>query len=419
MTQTSTAANSSRQPRADRLLICAAGFVRSLGVGLTGVLLAVYLHSIGWNVARTGLLVTLGLAGAALNTLLVSLWADRIGRRPTLVALSALNLVGALALVWLQQPGPLLAAAFFGMINGLGRDRGPAYALDQALLPETTTSEQRTWALAWYSLILDAGLALGSLLAALPFLLRERWGWASAESYQAAWWIYAVLTVVALAIYLALSERVEVARGLARPAVPPPAVRNRVFKLAALTGMDSLGGGFLTSALVSYWFFQRFNIGEEWLGVLFFAARVANAVSHLVAAWLAHRIGLVNTMVFTHIPSSVFLIAVPFAPDAAWAVALFLAREALVEMDVPTRQSYILAVAPPEARAFSSGITTLTRNVAYATAPALAGAAMSGVSLSTPLFAGGAIKIAYDLLLYFSFRRIKPPEELRTMNAEL
>lgn len=386
---------------------------------MTGVLLAVYLHSIGWDVARTGLLVTLGLAGAALNTLLVSLWADRIGRRRTLVALSALNLGGALALVWLEQPGPLLAAAFFGMINGLGRDRGPAYALDQALLPETTTSEKRTWAIAWYSLILDAGLALGSLLATLPFLLRERWAWASPESYQAAWWIYAGVAAVALAIYAVLSPRVEVARGLARPAVPPPAVRHRVFKLAALTGMDSLGGGFLTGALVSYWFFQRFHIGEEWLGVLFFGARVANAASHLVAAWLAQRIGLVNTMVFTHIPSSLFLIAVPFAPTAAWAVALFLAREALVEMDVPTRQSYILAVVPPDARAFSSGITTLTRNLAYAAAPALAGAAMSGVSLSTPLFAGGGIKIVYDLLLYFSFRRIKPPEERRTLNAEL
>ena len=165
-----------------------------------------------------------------------------------------------------------------------------------------------------------------------------------------------------------------------------------MFKLAALTGMDSLGGGFLTGALVSYWFFERFGIGEAQLGLLFFAARVANAASHLVAAWLAQRIGLVNTMVFTHIPSSLFLIAVPFATDPAWAVALFLARESLVEMDVPTRQSYIVAVVPAEARAFSSGITTLTRNIAYAVAPVLAGAAMRGVALSVPLFAGGGIK---------------------------
>jgi hypothetical protein len=184
-----------------------------------------------------------------------------------------------------------------------------------------------------------------------------------------------------------------------------------VFGLAALTGMDSLGGGFLSGALLSYWFFARFGIGEEWLGPLFFGARAANAASHLVAAWLARRIGLLNTMVFTHIPSSLFLMAVPLAPGLWWATALFLAREALVEMDVPTRQSYILAVVPPEARAFSSGITTFTRNVAYAVAPALAGAAMSGLALSAPLFAGGGIKVAYDLLLYGSFRRVKPPEE--------
>ncbi|HXV73682.1 MAG TPA: MFS transporter [Sphingomonadales bacterium] len=187
--------------------------------------------------------------------------------------------------------------------------------------------------------------------------------------------------------------------------------RSRVAKLAALTGMDSLGGGFLTGALVSYWFFHRFGLGEEWLGGIFAAARILNAVSHLAAAWLARKIGLLNTMVFTHIPSSVFLILVPFAPDLGWAVALFLAREGLVEMDVPTRQSYILAVVQPEERAFASGMTTLTRNVAYAAAPGLAGLAMRFLSVSTPLFLGGGIKILYDLLLYRSFRRVRPPEE--------
>ena len=396
---------------ADQFRICAAGFLRSLNAGMTGVLLAVYLHSIGWDIARTGLLITLGLAGAAVNTLLVSLWADRFGRRRALLALSWLNLAGGVGLMMLQQPAALLAAAFFGMINGLGRDRGPAYALDQALLPGTTTDARRTWMLAWYSLILDAGLALGSLLGALPFVLRQQWGWESEPSYQVAWGLYTGIAAAVIFLYLGLSKRVELA-GPVRAPLPPPEVRSRVFKLAALTGMDSLGGGFLTGALVSYWFFERFGIGEAQLGLLFFAARVANAASHLVAAWLAQRIGLVNTMVFTHIPSSLFLIAVPFATDPAWAVALFLARESLVEMDVPTRQSYIVAVVPAEARAFSSGITTLTRNIAYAVAPVLAGAAMRGVALSVPLFAGGGIKIVYDLLLYFSFRGIRPPEEI-------
>jgi MFS family permease len=152
-------------------------------------------------------------------------------------------------------------------------------------------------------------------------------------------------------------------------------------------------------------------VGGEWLGLIFFAARILNAASHLVAAWLARRIGLLNTMVFTHIPSSLFLMTVPLAPDFFWAVLLFLAREGLVEMDVPTRQSYILAVVQPQERAFASGITTLTRNVAYAVAPGAAGILMRVFSTASPLFAGAGIKIVYDLALYFSFRKLKPPEE--------
>jgi MFS family permease len=404
---------------ADRLRIYIAAFLRSLGVGMTGVLLAIYLSTIGWSVPRTGLLVTVGLAGCAMATLLTSLLAGRAGRRRTLVTLGLLTVLGALALAATRRPTLLLAAAFLGMINGLGRDRGPAYALEQAVLPETTTPVRRTIALAWYGLTLDAGLALGSLLAGLPFLLRTRWGWNPDSAYQAAWLLAAALALGSAVLPATLSARVEVVSdsspsdqglgGLFRRIAPES--RRRIAKLAALTGMDSLGGGFLTSALVSYWFFRRFGIGEEWLGPLFFSARVANAASHLVAAWLARHIGLLNTMVLTHIPSSLFLIAVAFAPNMAWATVLFLAREALVEMDVPTRQSYILAVVQPGERAFASGMTTLTRNVAYAAAPVGAGLTMSGLALASPLFFGAATKIAYDLLLYFSFRRIRPPEE--------
>ncbi len=414
-------ADMAAKPTADRLRIFLAAFLRSLGVGMTGVLLAIYLSSIGWGIRRTGLLVAVGLAGAATATLLTSLLADRLGRRRTLVALALLNALGALSLAFLRRPGPLLLAAFFGLVNGLGRDRGPAYALEQALLPETTTPERRTYVLAWYGLLLDAGLALGSLLAGVPSWLRQHWDWQPEFAYQATWIFSAALALVAATISATLSPRVEVAA----PSVPDgngggsrrfwpelaPESKRRIAGLAALTGMDSLGGGFLTGALVSYWFFRRFGVGEAWLGQLFFGARVANACSHLVAAWLARRIGLLNTMVFTHIASSLFLLAVPFASSMGWATALFLVREGLVEMDVPTRQSYILAVVRPAERAFASGMTTLTRNVAYALAPAGAGYAMSGLALASPLFLGAGTKIAYDLLLYFSFRRLKPPEE--------
>ena len=404
------------KPTADQIRILLAATLRSLTIGMTGVLLAVYLGSIHWDIRSAGLLVTTGLAGSAVATLLTSLLADRLGRRHALVALAFLTALGTAALALVHRRGLLLVLSFFGMVNGLGRDRGPAYALEQALLPETTTPERRTYVLAWYGLALDGGLALGSLLASLPFVLRQRLGWTPDLAYRTTWLLSAALVLASAAVSATLSSRIEVPSTRAPRGGPlrldvSPESRRRIAKLAVLTGMDSLGGGFLTSALVSYWFFRRFGLGEEWLGPLFFGARVANAASHLVAAWLARRIGLMNTMVFTHIPSSLFLMAVPLAPSVGWAAVFFLAREALVEMDVPTRQSYILAVVHPEERAFASGMTTLTRNVAYAAAPVGAGLAMSGVALASPLFLGAGTKIAYDLLLYFSFRRVKPPEE--------
>jgi len=172
-----------------------------------------------------------------------------------------------------------------------------------------------------------------------------------------------------------------------------------------------LGGGFLTTALLSYWFFRRFGVGEETLAPLFLLARLANGASHLAAAWLAKRIGLLRTMVFTHLPSSLLLLTVPIAPSFTIAALLFLLRECLVEMDVPTRQSYVVAVVRPEERAAAAGATNLVRTAGWAVAPAFAGAAMQGVALWSPLAAGAALKIAYDLLLYRRFRRIKPPEE--------
>jgi predicted MFS family arabinose efflux permease len=182
-------------------------------------------------------------------------------------------------------------------------------------------------------------------------------------------------------------------------------------RLALLFGLDSIGGGFLNSALISYWFFRQYGTSEATLALLFFSARVLNALSHLAAAWLAKRIGLLNTMVWTHLPSSLFLIAAPASPNAAIAAALFLAREALVEMDVPTRQSYVMAVVKPNERTFASGVTNVTRNVAWAVGPSVAGVVMQHVALAGPLLIGGVLKIGYDLLLYRAFRQIRPPEE--------
>ena len=191
----------------------------------------------------------------------------------------------------------------------------------------------------------------------------------------------------------------------------PPRSRRVLWRISALFAIDAVAGGFLGSALLSYFFFERFAVNEAWIGGLFFLARIMNAASHLGAAWLAKRIGLVNTMVFTHIPSSLLLVTVAFAPSFGIAAVLFLLREGLVEMDVPTRQSYIMAVMPAEARTFAAGVTQLVRMGGWAIAPSFAGWLMQGVALATTLYIGAAMKIGYDVLLYFAFRGVKPPEE--------
>jgi predicted MFS family arabinose efflux permease len=201
-----------------------------------------------------------------------------------------------------------------------------------------------------------------------------------------------------------------VTRGRRRPGVSAES-RSVLTRISALFALDSLGGGFLTTALLAFFFHERFGVDEAAVGALFFGSRVLNALSHLGAAWLARRIGLVNTMVFTHIPSSLLLVTVPFAPSFAVAAGLFLLREGLVEMDVPTRQSYVMAVVRPAERTFASGLTHLVRLGAWAVAPAFAGLFMRGGSLATPLYVGAAMKVAYDLLLWLSFRRLRAPEE--------
>ncbi len=400
----------------DLLLIYPAAFLRSSGVGLTGVVLGVYLARADFSPTRIGLVIAAGLAGAALATLVVGLRADRMGRRRTLVTLSVLSVVGGLGLVLTTTLSGLLLLAFFGMLNGMGTDRGPAFALEQAIIPQTTTSDRRTLALSWYSLDLDAGHALGSLAAGFPPFLGQLLQVNLLMSYKLTFGLYAVLNLLAAGLYLFLSPQIEVAASATPLAAGgatklSPQSRRVVTQLAALSGLDSLGGGFLPDALMAYWFFRRFGIPEGRLGLLFFAAHLLISGSYLVAAWLAHRIGLVNTMVFTHIPSNLFLMAVPFAPSPTLAVVFFLAREALVEMDVPTRQSYVVAIVQANERTFASGVTNLTRNISRAIAPSFAGYLMQNLALAAPLFVGSGIKIIYDLLLYGAFRGLKPPEE--------
>jgi MFS family permease len=402
--------------RRDLVLLYASAWVRSFSIGLLGVVLGVFLYREGFSSVTIGLVIAAGLAGAATGTVFVTLWADHLGRRRTLLALSLLTALGVVVLTFHPTAPLLVGLAFVGMINGMGTDRSPAFALEQAVLPGLISDQRRTWGLAWYSVLLDAGGALGALAARLPSLEQHIWAMDIGAAYRTLFWGCAALNVFGGLLALFLSSEVEVVRSAgAQLGVKGVSAETKstVARLSSLFALDAFGGGFLTDALVAYWFFRRFGIEESNLALLFFAVHVLNALSHLGAAWLAKRIGLIKTMVFTHLPSSIFLVAASVVPSAHWAVILFLLRESLVEMDVPTRQSYVAAVVQPNERTFASGVTNLTRNLSWASASSVAGFLMQRLAFSAPLFLGGGLKIIYDILLWRAFRHLKPPEERR------
>jgi MFS family permease len=395
----------------DTGLIYAAGFVRSATVGLVGVTLAIYLANVGFTTARIGLLIGAGLAGASVATVVVSLRGDAWGRKRVLIALAALSTVGYIALTVFARPNALIPLAFAGMLNGMGRDRSAASVLDQAIL---SGSEQRTWTLAWYNLVLDGGLSLGALAGAIPTMVMGVTTQTIDEAHRTTYAMCAVAMALSVVPYFALTRKVEVQEshvGELPVRRLDPRSRRVITRIALLFGLDSIGTGFLNSSLIAYWFFERYGTSEANLAILFFVARLLNALSHVAAAWIARRIGLLNTMVWTHLPSSLLLLAAPASPTASIAAALFLAREALVEMDVPTRQSYVMAIVKPGERTRASGITNVTRNVAWAVGPSIAGVVMQHVALAGPLVIGGILKITYDLILYRAFRHVRPPEE--------
>jgi MFS family permease len=395
----------------DRSIILTGAFLRALATGMIGVLIGIHLARQGMGPAAIGSIISAGLAGATVASALVTFGGDRFGRRRTMIVLSLLGGLGGIIVAFAPDMWVTGAAAFLGMLNGMGRDRGASSILDQALLPATATDKGRTAAFAAYNVVQDAGHAFGALAAGIPSLIHAAVPIGEADALRVAVGIYALLLASTAILYRGLSPAVEV------PAVKGPALsrasRRVLTKISALFALDAVGGGFLVSALIAYFFFERFGADERVTGLLFFFARAANALSHIAAAWLAKRIGLVNTMVFTHIPSSLLLVTVPFAPTFTIAAALFLMREGLVEMDVPTRQSYVMAVVAPHERTAASGVTSLVRLGGWAVAPGFAGMAMAGTSLGAPLVVGASLKIVYDILLYAAFRRLPPPEERR------
>jgi MFS family permease len=396
------------QLRARRLLYASA-FVRALATSTSGLTLGSFLARLDARGTDLGIIVSAGLGGATAAALLGTFLADRIGRRRFLAIASLFGAGGTVAFALASSPLALAAAAFVGMVNGMGKDRGAALIIEQAALPGLAPSADRTAIIARYTMALDLGHAIGALAAGAPAWLAATTSMSGTEPHRATLVACAACGLVAVALYAAIGDALEV--GAAPKIALTPKSRAIVTRISALFALDSLAGGFLTAAMISFFFFEQFGVSADEVAALFFAARILNAFSHLGAAWLAKRIGLVNTMVFTHIPSSLLLATVAFAPSFPVAAVLFLLREGLVEMDVPTRSSYVMAVVEPSERTVVSGVTTLVRLAAWAVAPGFAGMLMTGDTMYLPLVIGAAMKIAYDILLWRAFRGLKPPEE--------
>ncbi len=374
----------------DRRIIYVAAFTRALATGVACVALAFRFRDLSFSDAASGALLTAGFSGAALAALIATVAGDRLGRRAMLVVLALLSAGGAAVVALCGGVWTVGAAIFVGMIND--RSRGAAQILETSILPSTASDAERTKVFAWYNVLQDAGMAIGALAAVVGMFG------------------YAGLMVVAAVLCGFLSRGVEAPARTERVRIAPE-TRSVLWRLSFLFSLDSFAGGFLVKTILAGYFAKKFDASEATVGVLFAVTGVMNALSHLGAAWLAKRIGLVNTMVFTHIPSSVLLATVPFMPNFWVAALLFVLREGLVEMDVPTRQSYVVAVVRPEERTFASGVTQLVRMGASAAAPGIAGQLMTFMSASAPLWAGAGMKIAYDVMLWIALRRVKPPEE--------
>jgi len=396
----------------DARMAIAARATRSFAQSAVAVLIAIYLGLHGFSIVQIGTFLTVGAVGAALAAVVAGVLGDAIGRRRTLVTLSCLMALAGIVLVVSESFPVLLIAAFVGNLSGFvgGGGTGP---LEQAVLAVSVTPQRRTALFALGSIAGTIAGSLGALASGVPTLLQRSLGLRALASFRPMFVAYSALAVITALLYSRLSSRVELQSGEARwtnPFTLPS--RGRIFTLAGLFTVDSFGTGLIVQSLVSYWFFTRFGLQPGSLGALFFASNVLTAISLWVAAHLARRIGLLNTIVFTHIPSSLFLIAVPFVPDAWMAITLWLLRAFFVQMDAPTSQSYTMAVVAPTEQTAMAGATTVTRSAGLAAGPSVGTALWTTIGPSAPFLVGGVVKIAYDLTLWWMFRRVKPPEEV-------
>lgn len=391
-----------------RLLV--AKGLRAFGDGFVSLLLPLYLLELGFGALQVGIIATATLLGSGLLTLFVGLHAYRFAQRSLLLAATVLMAATGVGFAVATDFWPLLVIAFVGTLNPSSGDVSVFLPLEHALLSGVVTDKNRTAVFARYSLVGALLAALGSLAAVLPASMASHLGWSVKGSIQAMFAVYAMLGVIAAFAYSGLPK----AAPPETPATRAPLGQSRktVYMLAALFSLDAFGGGFVVQSMVALWLYQRFGLSLATAGEIFFWTGLLTAASYLVAVRIAGRIGLVNTMVFTHLPSNLCLVAIPFVPDLGWVIALLFIRSALSQMDVPTRSSYVMAVVTPQERPAAASVTAVPRSLASAVGPFLAGYLLGMSTFGWPLVVAGVVKIAYDVLLLVVCRKVKPPEEV-------
>ncbi len=407
-------------PRDARLLFTTRG-LRLFAYGMISVVLALYLTAIGLEEANIGLLLSLTLAGDVVMSLALTNVADRVGRKRTLLVGAALVVFAGVVFSLTRNFVALTIAAIVGTISPSGNEVGPFLAVEQAALAQTIPDNSRTRVFAWYSLSGSFMTALGALcggaLAGEVGRLRN----SPVEGYRVVLICYALLGIALVVLFARLSAAAEpakadVARGPAghTSLLGLGASQNAILKLSSLFMIDAFAGGLVVQSLVAYWFHIKFGIAPGLLGAIFFGANLFAAVSALLAASLAARFGLVNTIVWTHVPSNILLMLIPLMPNLPLAAAVLLARFSISQMDVPTRQSYTMALVEPAERSAAAGITNVARTGASALGPLVTGRLFGAALMGIPFIVAGALKIVYDLALYVSFQKSKPPEEQST-----
>ena len=389
------------------LLLYAARALRGFGDGFAAIVLPVYLSAIGFDATQIGFVAAAALLGTAAFTLTIGFIAPRYNLRSLLVAGAILMVITGLAFPTVEQIGLIVAVAFVGTINPSTGDIGVLIPLEHAMLSQGVADRERTRAFAHYSLTGGLSMAAGALAAAAPDFLVGA-GLGRLGALKAMFYAYAVLGIASAAIYHRL-PRTHLEQH--PTAAPLKTSRSIVYKLAALFSLDAFAGGFIVQSLLALWLFERFQISLSAASVFFFWSSLLSAFSYPLAVRIAKRIGLVNTMVFTHTPSSICLILAAVSPNLYGALGLLLLRSALSQMDVPTRSSYVMAVVTPPERPAAASVTAVPRSLASSLSPPLAGMLLSTTFLGLPLILCGTLKIFYDVVLLFSFRHIKPPEE--------